>query len=394
MEMAQTTDDLVAPEILERTRGWRDYVAAKLGFRNHWYPVLLSQEVEEGRPVTAKLGGENLLVNRIDGELFCIRDRCLHRGVKFSKKIECHTKSTITCWYHGYTYRWADGVLTDVIAAPETRVVDGKRGVRTFPVMEAQGLIFVFLGDSSETIPALADDVPPGFLDKDNFVIPTYQVVNSNWRHGVENGFDTTHIYIHRESRLIQEGNLVLPLGFAPSRTKSFEVVEGEAGPVGVIETYGPHVVPAFEGRIEGETVLSVPSDVEGKNLVPGTISMWMPCALKVDPWPTPHMTQVEFYVPIDETHHLYFQALSTRAVTEEEKRSFTREYNARWSYYALEEFNGPDVWAREAAEEGYADDHQWVDEALFEADENIIAFRRLASRRNRGVQQREHQRI
>jgi len=385
--MLHSADELVDPAILDKVRGWRDYVEAKLGFRNHWYPILLSSEVEEGRPVTAMLCGENLLLNRIDGDVFCIRDRCLHRGVKFSKKPECHTKATITCWYHGYTYRWSDGRLTDVIAAPDTRIVDGNRGVRAYPVQEANGLVFVFMGDREGNIPALSDDVPPGFLDDDNFVIARHQVVASNWRHGVENGFDTTHIYIHRESRLIQEGNMVLPLGFAPSQTKSFEVSDPADGPVGVIETYGPHVIPAFEGRIEGETVLTVPSDITGKNLVPSTISMWMPCALKVDPWPSPTTTQFEFYVPIDDTRHLYVQTLGTRATTVEEKRAFTHEFNNRWAYYALEEFNGPDVWAREAAEEGYADDRQWVDEALFEADENIIAFRRLAAKRNRGVQ-------
>ncbi|RED13355.1 Rieske 2Fe-2S domain-containing protein [Parasphingopyxis lamellibrachiae] len=385
--MTTQDDQLVDPDILDRVKGWRDYVEAKLGFRNHWYPVLLSDEVEEGKPVTAKLCGENLLLNRIDGEVHCIRDRCLHRGVKFSKKPECHTKATITCWYHGYTYRWADGKLTDVIAAPETRIVDGTRGVRSYIVEEAKGLVFVFLGDRDGNIPPLIDDVPPNFLDEDNYVLSQRQTVQSNWRHGVENGFDKTHIYIHRESLLIQENDLVLPLGFGASGEQSHELVDGEDGPRGVIEIYGPHVIPAFEGKIEGETVLKVPSDVTGKNLVPSTISMWMPCALKVDPWPDPKTTQFEWYVPIDETTHMYFQNLGTRAETDEEKRDFKREYNNRWAFYALEEFNGPDIWAREAAEEGYADDHQWVDEALFEADENIIVFRRLISKRNRGVQ-------
>ncbi|HMO75274.1 MAG TPA: Rieske 2Fe-2S domain-containing protein [Sphingopyxis sp.] len=380
-------DELVAPEILAKVKAWRDYVEAKLGFRNHWYPVLLSEEVEEGKPVTAKLCGENLLLNRIDGVVHCIRDRCLHRGVKFSHKTECHTKATITCWYHGYTYRWSDGLLTDVIAAPNTRIVDGKRHVRSFAVEEAKGLVFVFMGDRSDDLPPLSDDVPPGFLAEDNYVLSKRQLVASNWRHGVENGFDKTHIYIHRESRLINENDLVLPLGFAPSGMQSHEVVDGEEGPRGVVEVYGPHVIPAFEGKVEGETVLTVPSDTTGKKLVPGSISMWVPCALKVDPWPDPSTCQMEWYVPVDETTHMYIQTLGTRVATEEDKRNFRHEFNNRWAYYAFEEFNGPDIWAREAAEEGYADDNQWVDEALFEADENILVFRRLISKRNRGIQ-------
>lgn len=380
-------DQLVDPAILEKVRGWRDYVEAKLGFRNHWYPILQSQDVEEGRTSTAKLCGENLLFTRIDGKVHCIRDRCLHRGVKFSNKPECHTKGTITCWYHGYTYRWLDGKLTDVIAAPNTKIVDGQRGVRSFEVEEAKGLVFVYMGDRDGNVPPLARDVPPNFLDEDLHVLTKLRTVNSNWRHGVENGFDTTHIYIHRESRLIQENNLLLPLGFAPSAVKSFHTFDSAEGPVGIVEEYGPHVVPAFEGKIEGETVLRVPADMTGKNIVPHTISMWLPCVLKVDPWPDPSTTQFEWYVPIDEKTHLYVQTLGKRAASVEQRRDFEREFNNRWSFYAFDEFNGPDIWAREAAEEGYADDHHWIDEALFEADENIIAFRRLISKRNGGVQ-------
>jgi carbazole 1,9a-dioxygenase len=379
---------LVDPAILNKVRSWRDYVEAKLGFRNHWYPIVQSTDVVEGKTLTAKLCGENLLLTRIDGVVHCIRDRCLHRGVKFSVKPECHTKDSITCWYHGYTYRWSDGKLTDVLAAPNTKVVDGVRGIRTFPVEEAKGLVFVFMGDRDRLAP-LARDVPPGFLADDLHVMAKLRVVKSNWRHGVENGFDATHIYIHRESRLIQECNLVLPLGFAPSEERPFHIVDEGDGPIGVVEIYGPHVVPAFEGRVEGETVMRVPSDMTGKIVLPASISMWLPCALKVDPWPHPSTTQFEWYVPVDETTHLYVQTLGSIAPTAESKRDFEREFHKRWCFYAFDEFNGADVWAREATEEGYADDHHWIDEALFEADENIIAWRRLISKRHGGVQRR-----
>ena len=53
-----------------------------------------------------QLLGENILLKRIDGKVYAIRDRCLHRGVQLSRKLECYTKDTITCWYHGFTYRF------------------------------------------------------------------------------------------------------------------------------------------------------------------------------------------------------------------------------------------------------------------------------------------------
>jgi carbazole 1,9a-dioxygenase terminal dioxygenase component len=81
---------LVNPAVLGKVKGWRPYVEAKLGFRNHWYPALFSSELAEGKPVEATLLGESILINRVDGVAYAIRNRCLHRGVKFSHRLECH----------------------------------------------------------------------------------------------------------------------------------------------------------------------------------------------------------------------------------------------------------------------------------------------------------------
>tara|TARA_R110002096_G_scaffold424348_1_gene632201 strand:- start:10112 stop:11299 length:1188 start_codon:yes stop_codon:yes gene_type:complete len=387
-------NQLVDPDILKRSRKWKGYVEAKLGFKNHWYPVLFSNEVEEGQPVTAKVLGENLLINRVDGEVHVIRDKCMHRNVKLSRKLECHTKGSITCWYHGFTYRWSDGKLTNVIAAPNSKIADGTRGIKSFPSQEAKGLVFVFIGDSDFDVPPLSTDLPPNFLDEDKYIMGKRENVKSNWRQGVENGFDTTHIYIHRDAKLIANNNLLLPLGFAPPETpvKGWETHDDPSKPRGIVDSYeGQHLVPAFHGTIEGEKVLEISdTSLEGKNLIPGQISIWMPATLKVDPWPDPSLTQFEFYVPVDAENHMYIQTIGKTVHSEEEKRDFIQEYHSRWKVFGLEDFNSPDIWAREAAEEAYADDYGWIDESLFEADTNILAFRELISKHNRGIQRPE----
>jgi len=38
---------LVSPEVLSQVKGWARYVEAKLGFRNHWYPIRFAHEVLE-----------------------------------------------------------------------------------------------------------------------------------------------------------------------------------------------------------------------------------------------------------------------------------------------------------------------------------------------------------
>jgi carbazole 1,9a-dioxygenase terminal dioxygenase component len=386
---AQNIAGFVPQEILDRVRVGREYVAAKYGFRNFWYPAMLSSDIGEGevRPVT--LLGERILLRRVDGRVLGIRDRCLHRGVAMSRKIECYTRDTITCWYHGFTYRFADGLLCDIVGAPQSGLI-GKKRIRTYPVQEAKGLVFVFVGDPCDSPPPLSHDVPPGFLDADLAVRAMHRVVNSNWRIGVENGFDSTHIFIHRHAGLIRDNDLALPLGLVPKSHRSFRVVEDEGGAMGVLDLFDPeHVTPVFTGKINGETVLE--ASPAGANKLPHHISIWMPGVLRVHPWPDPALTQYEWYVPIDGTHHIYVQALGKRVADAVHEEQFAAEFERRWRPVALEGFNDDDVWAREATEPFYADDTGWFRESLFEADGNIVEWRKLASRAHRGIQQPEH---
>jgi carbazole 1,9a-dioxygenase terminal dioxygenase component len=379
----------VPQEVLDRVAVGREYVAAKYGFRNHWYPCLFSAELAEGQLQPVELLGEKILLKRIDGRVYGIRDRCLHRGVQLSRKPECYTKETISCWYHGFTYRFDSGVLCGIVGVPGSAVI-GKRRLKTYPVQEAKGLIFVFVGDELDPLPPLSEDVPPDFLDADLAVRGMHRVVASNWRIGAENGFDSTHIFIHRHSVLIENNDLALPLGLVPKGRSSFRNVTEPGGPKGVFDLFDPeHVTPVFSGAIEGQTVLE--ANPHGANVLPRQISIWLPGALRVHPWPDPALTQFEWYVPIDGSRHIYLQTVGKRVGSPAEEQQFADEFEARWRRVALQGFNDDDVWAREATEPFYADDTGWLREQLFEPDANIIEWRKLASRHNRGIQRPEH---
>ena len=250
--------------------------------------------------------------------------------------------------------------------------------------------MFVFVGDALDTLPPLSEDVPPGFLDGALTVRSFMREVDANWRIGAENGFDSTHILIHRESPLIRNADLALPLGLVPKGRGSFRRVEEPGGPKGVVDLFDPeHVTPVFTATIGGQKVLE--ADPSGANHLPHHISMWMPCVLRVHPWPDPALTQYEWYVPIDGERHIYLQALGKHVANEDEERRFDDEFEARWRPVALQGFNDDDIWAREAMQVFYADETGWLREQLFEADGNIIEWRKLASRHNRGVQAPQH---
>ena len=92
--------------------------------------------------------------------------------------------------------------------ARKTPIV-GKKALRSYPVEETKGLVFVFLGDADYEPHPLSQDVPPTFLDEDMAVHGAAYMVQSNWRLGCENGIDDLHIYLHRQSPLITKHSAI-----------------------------------------------------------------------------------------------------------------------------------------------------------------------------------------
>jgi carbazole 1,9a-dioxygenase terminal dioxygenase component len=129
------SDSFVDEALLTRIKAWPNYFAAKVGFRNHWYAACFSREIREGDTLARRILGEDILFRRIRGTVYAIKDRCIHRGVRLSEKVECHTEGTISCWYHGFTYRWTDGVVCSIVGAPNSQLI-GKRRIKTYPVSE------------------------------------------------------------------------------------------------------------------------------------------------------------------------------------------------------------------------------------------------------------------
>ena len=116
-----TQEPLVDPKVVEQCGAFPGYIEAKLRFRNHWCPTLFSHEIGEGEFDAHKLLGDRLLMSRVDGRVYAIRDRCVHRGVPLSRKPECFKKGTVTCWYHAFTYDLATGELVASLRSARER---------------------------------------------------------------------------------------------------------------------------------------------------------------------------------------------------------------------------------------------------------------------------------
>jgi carbazole 1,9a-dioxygenase terminal dioxygenase component len=368
-------------------RPWRAYFEASLGFRNHWYPAFFSGQLAEGECRGQEMLGERILFKRIDGKVYAIEDRCAHRGVPLSVRPECYTKNTITCWYHGFTYDLRDGKLVAIVTDPESPLI-GRVMMKSYPVEEHKNLVFAFIGD--EAPHPLALDLQPGFLDQDLAIFPNgeHDIVKSNWRLAAENGVDASHIYIHRNSGLVNAARRPLPLA-SYFLTREGMVIDKDGAPKGVIKGAGRRT-SVWETEIEGVKVTSQyrPGVNTDSSNVTDT-SLWLPCGLKVDPFPRPDTMQFEWYVPQDAQSHHYIVTWGKRVKDEPQAQEFFREMDAVWKDLVVHKFNNEDVIAREAMEHFYAEEDGWNQEHLYRPDMVITEWRKLASKHNRGIQRK-----
>jgi carbazole 1,9a-dioxygenase terminal dioxygenase component len=407
-ELADETRDYLEEIEMKkpRRRPWQQWLKASLGFRNYWYPAALSRDIGEKNPKKVQILGEEILLIRQEGRLYGIEDRCTHRGVRFSKRPLCYTMDTITCWYHTFTYNLDDGTLRCILNEPNSPLV-GKIGIKTYPVREVKGIVFLFVGDIEP--PDLACDVPPGFLDKDMALyLAEPREVKSNWRLACENGFDPGHHFIHNWSRFVLSVDFPMSFGFVSKRGKEHEVVEyvvNEPGPKGFYR-YPQVWELIFEATIPGrrpgdEGVKVVAPGIKGKDMAqisarfetaPFKLGLWLPCGLVVENTPFPGITHFEFYVPKDEHSHIYFQFGGKRVNSPEDAEEWTGEEGYR--KYEVNEVNGftaEDIFAREALEKFYSEEDGWYRERLYRPDVEITMWRKFASEHARGIQTVEH---
>src|SRR4051794_17236495 len=139
---------------------WPRYNAAVLGFRNYWYPVMLARSLRRRRPKPIMICGERIALFRDGGNIYALSNRCPHRGIPLSEARR-EFPGTISCAYHGWTYDLKTGQLVGVLTDGPDSPICGKVQVKTYPVAERAGLIWIYIGDGDPT--PIEEDLPDEF---------------------------------------------------------------------------------------------------------------------------------------------------------------------------------------------------------------------------------------
>jgi phenylpropionate dioxygenase-like ring-hydroxylating dioxygenase large terminal subunit len=354
----------------EEARGglaqWKRYDAAAEGFREYWYPVMVARELR-GKPVARRIAGDDLVLVREHGRAFALADRCPHRGIPLSIGKR-DAPGHLTCRYHGWMFDVSTGRLVAALTDGPSSPIVGKVCVRTYPVEERCGMLWVWMG-RRPPVP-VEQDIPEELLAPDAQIAKRFVLAAGNWRYATENGFDEAHgKYLHRDS-------LWMAFKRIPAWNQT-RIVESEDGlwitrrqEASYAQDEYPVVNrwPRFHvwQRPQGNIVQTANN----------RLSLRLPGILRVLQPGSAGWTHYEWYVPVDRTHYLYLQL----AVAWTRGLGALKWWLRYWSYIRWlhhGEFNNQDLRIVRLMPETHP-------ERLFRPDVSITAWRRLAETRAR----------
>lgn len=165
-------------------------------FRRFWLPIIASSEIADadGAPVRLRVLGENLVGFRdTNSDVGIIDAHCPHRRALlfWGRNEECGLR----CAYHGWKFD-VSGQCVDIPSEPPHSNFIEKVKIKTYPVVERGGFVWIYMGP---------EDKRPPFPQYDWVNLPEDHRASrtdfqeSNYLQALEGDLDTAHIsYLHR----------------------------------------------------------------------------------------------------------------------------------------------------------------------------------------------------
>ena len=267
-------------ELMTRIDG--DAPMGRLMREHYWLPFALSEQLLPGAgPMPVRLLGENFVAFRAeDGRIGFLDERCPHR--RASLVLARAEGNCLRCIYHGWAIE-AGGCVVDVPSqATRKEAFAANVKVVHFPVHEAGGIAWVWLGAADA--PSFPD-LP--FGDDQLYRYWCVSRVPCNWLQGIEGTIDSAHVgmlhqtWIGEAAKMAEHSNL----SFALDQPPSYETQT---------TSYGMRAA-ALRKTADGQTYVRVT-----EHLMPLVTVVPVGRAL-------PRSGSVFVISPVDDTHHLLF---------------------------------------------------------------------------------------
>jgi len=163
--------------------------------KNCWYVAAWDYELVDRKLMPRTILEQSLVIFKGDsGKVVALDNRCAHRGAKLSNgRLE---GDCVRCMYHGLKFD-ASGKCVQI---PGQDNIPPKLGVRSYPVVERDHLIWIWPGDPALADPAKILDFPylrdPNWRGK-----PDYMHYDANYLLIVDNLSDFAHLaFVHTKT--------------------------------------------------------------------------------------------------------------------------------------------------------------------------------------------------
>jgi phenylpropionate dioxygenase-like ring-hydroxylating dioxygenase large terminal subunit len=163
--------------------------------RNAWYVAAWADEVTEKLMPIEMLAERIVFYRASDGKCVALEDACPHRKLPLS--MGRLINDTIVCGYHGLTFD-GTGACVD---APTSKAIPPKACVRSYPISERYGLVWIWMGDASQADPEQIPDIANWGKPDWGYNRGQSMIVDCHYLYLVDNLLDPTHVtWVHPSS--------------------------------------------------------------------------------------------------------------------------------------------------------------------------------------------------
>jgi phenylpropionate dioxygenase-like ring-hydroxylating dioxygenase large terminal subunit len=288
-------------------------------FRQYWIPVVMSSELEAGgAPLRVKLLGEELVAFRTSaGEIGLMDHRCPHRCASlFYGRNE---DDGLRCVYHGWKFA-ADGRCLDTPNLPPHQSVKDKVHIKAYPTAERAGVVWTFMSKAAS---------PPPFPDLPIFRMPQSRISawcmqrECNYLQALEGDLDTSHAgFLH----------LGMPPEELPDAKAEALAILNRAPEFKVTDTPYGVLAGAYRPADDGQTYWRF-------------TQFMFPFFSQVPPCPLGSEAILRAWVPMDDTHTMYFSITTDTFSISRSPRATLRPIPQRGLTYDYEFLPNTDDW-------------------------------------------------
>ena len=342
---------------------------------NTWYVAGRSQEFPVDEPKGRKIAGGPVMVWRTrDGKVGAFDDRCVHKRMPLSEG-RVLADGVLECAYHGFCYEPSGKCVR--IPSQLDRPVPTKAKLKPFPLVEQDGLVWVWPGDPAKIGDVQAPRTPEiaGAEWETHMFEP--RDVPANYMLLIENLMDITHFYPLHEGNIgdIEQSKIPIELVeetlWGTPTVKTVRRVQGYKQPPFMAGWWGVPVVDRWHTH---------------HMVAPGLTRVELRCA------PPGKLGQAEHefgyvihhaHTPVDATNHLWRLWVSTRKGTRsgsDPSKSCT-QHIAETFPAVMEE----DLWALERQQKMFEYPDDDYTEVFLRSDQALLKARKILAELEKG---------